>query len=155
MNCRRVWWPEPVNDACIRIAARLESLAYLATVSNFGSSAISKGPPEWSWKAVTPRRNGDSPPRFAAGYNMGMEEKPSLRFSVIVAVVMLNLAYVDVLLFALIDSRGSWDQELGGLAYLTLPVFALQAGAGVIVLIACWINRRDDPSQQKRPSEHR
>jgi hypothetical protein len=83
-----------------------------------------------------------------------MEEKLSLRFSVIGAVVLLNLAYIDLLLFVMIDSRGSWDQELGGLAYLTLPVFALQAGAGVIVLIACWINRRDDPREQKPPFDH-
>jgi hypothetical protein len=83
-----------------------------------------------------------------------MEEKPSLRFSVIVAVVMLNLAYIDVLLFAMIDSRGNWEQALGGLALLTVPVFGVQAGAGVIVLIACWINRRDDPRRQKRPSDH-
>jgi hypothetical protein len=83
-----------------------------------------------------------------------MEEKPSLRFFVIVAVVLLNLAYVDVLLFAMVGGRGRWDQALGELAHLTVPVFALQAGAGVIVLIACWINRRDDPRQQKPPSEH-
>jgi len=83
-----------------------------------------------------------------------MDERPSLRFSITVAVVMLNLAYADLLLFGIVTSQRSVVESFRNMVFLIVPFFGIQACAGLIVLVTYWINRRDEPPHTKPPPDY-
>lgn len=63
---------------------------------------------------------------------------------------MVLLALVDVMFLGLILGASLYE-AFEFLLVVVVPVAGLFIGAGLIVFILNWLNRRDDPNQSRRP----